>query len=174
MRIVCPSCQSAYDVPPAVVAARRTLRCARCNADFVAEAEAEVGADGPVDVAVAAPEPAKPSPPPQPPAGGPRPPAAFVSLAPPLEPLVPEVIVPQLIMPQAQPDMLSRLKQVAMTPVEPEPPDMTMAVGAGWVGSVLLLGLMAWGIISFRMPIMHAWPPSTRLYAALGYPIPLD
>jgi hypothetical protein len=69
--------------------------------------------------------------------------------------------------------MLSRLKQVALTPVPPEPRNMALAVGAGWVGSFLLLGLMAWGVVSFRAPIMHAWPPSTRLYAALGYPLPL-
>jgi hypothetical protein len=108
------------------------------------------------------------------PADTPRPPAGFVSIEPPLGTLVPEVIVPQMIMPQAQPDTLARLKQVAMTPVEPEPPDLALAVGAGWVGSVLLLGLMVWLVVWLRVPIMHAWPPSTRLYAALGYPLPLN
>lgn len=34
MRIVCPSCQSAYDVPASVIDAGRILRCARCAADF--------------------------------------------------------------------------------------------------------------------------------------------
>ena len=34
MRIVCPSCHAAYDVPDQVVARRRKLRCARCAADF--------------------------------------------------------------------------------------------------------------------------------------------
>ena len=34
MRIVCPSCHAAYDVPDQVVARRRKLRCARCGADF--------------------------------------------------------------------------------------------------------------------------------------------
>jgi predicted Zn finger-like uncharacterized protein len=169
MRIVCPSCQSAYDVPPAVVAARRTLRCARCSADFVAEAE--VGAEA----EVVAPQPARPpAAPPAPPAAPPRQPAAFVSLAPLIEEPVPEVIIPGMIMPAAQPDMLSRLKQVAMFPPEPEPPNMALAVGAGWVGSFLLLGLMAWAVVWFRVPIMHEWPPSTRLYAALGYSLPLN
>ncbi len=36
MRIVCPSCHAAYDVPDQVVARRRKLRCARCGADFTA------------------------------------------------------------------------------------------------------------------------------------------
>ncbi len=36
MRIVCPSCDAAYDVPTQVVAAGRTLRCVRCGAEFVA------------------------------------------------------------------------------------------------------------------------------------------
>ena len=34
MRVVCPSCQAAYEVPAAVLDAGRTLRCAECSADF--------------------------------------------------------------------------------------------------------------------------------------------
>jgi predicted Zn finger-like uncharacterized protein len=38
MRIVCPSCVAAYDVPEPVLVARRTLRCTRCGSEFVAAA----------------------------------------------------------------------------------------------------------------------------------------
>lgn len=67
--------------------------------------------------------------------------------------------------------------------VEPaEPPDPVEAVAApahppmaadagvrfGWAGSALLLALGAWSVIAWRQDVMHAWPPSGRLYAALG------
>ena len=34
MRIVCPSCSAAYDVPDSLVTAGRTVRCARCGGDW--------------------------------------------------------------------------------------------------------------------------------------------
>ena len=39
---------------------------------------------------------------------------------------------------------------------------------AAWVASLLALVLLAGAAIAFRTPIMHAWPPSTRLYDAMG------
>jgi predicted Zn finger-like uncharacterized protein len=38
----------------------------------------------------------------------------------------------------------------------------------GWAGSVLLLGLGAWSAVAWRSDVMRAWPPSGRLYSALG------
>ncbi len=56
MRTVCPSCQAAYDVPASVLAAGRTLRCARCGADFTTPAEVAPAETAPVaDAPVAAP-----------------------------------------------------------------------------------------------------------------------
>lgn len=46
------------------------------------------------------------------------------------------------------------------------PPDR-FAV-AGWVMTVLVLGLAAYAGYAFRAEIMAAWPPSQRLYALLG------
>lgn len=34
MRIVCPSCSAAYDVPDSLVTAGRVVRCARCGGDW--------------------------------------------------------------------------------------------------------------------------------------------
>ncbi len=42
MRTVCPSCEAAYDVPASVLAAGRTLRCARCGADFTPSGPAAI------------------------------------------------------------------------------------------------------------------------------------
>ncbi len=41
MRIVCPACRAAYEVPAPVVDAGRTLRCTRCEAQFSASAAQE-------------------------------------------------------------------------------------------------------------------------------------
>ncbi len=35
MKIVCPSCAATYEVPEAVVAAKRSVRCARCGNNWV-------------------------------------------------------------------------------------------------------------------------------------------
>ena len=34
MRIDCPNCAAAYEVPEAVLTARRVMRCARCGTEF--------------------------------------------------------------------------------------------------------------------------------------------
>ena len=39
---------------------------------------------------------------------------------------------------------------------------------AAWGASVVLLILLAAAAYAWRAPIMEAWPPSQRLYAALG------
>ncbi len=37
-----------------------------------------------------------------------------------------------------------------------------------WVGSFVLLAALAGVAVVWRAPIMQAWPPSGRLFAALG------
>ena len=37
-----------------------------------------------------------------------------------------------------------------------------------WVGSFVLLAALLWGAYSQRVAIMQGWPPSIRVYAALG------
>ena len=39
---------------------------------------------------------------------------------------------------------------------------------AGWAVSLALLAALGWGGVRWRDNVMHAWPPSERLYAALG------
>ncbi len=119
MRIVCPSCNAAYDVPDSVVAARRMLRCSRCNTDFAAHA-----ADGP-------------------PAPAPAPPAAELRIG-----EAERFAVPSDDGPAAGPARL---------------------VLAAWALSLVVIAVAAWAAIAWRAPIMRAWPPSTRVYAALGY-----
>ncbi len=41
---------------------------------------------------------------------------------------------------------------------------------AGWAASILLLAALLWAGVAWRGNIMRAWPPSERLYTALGLP----
>ena len=40
---------------------------------------------------------------------------------------------------------------------------------AAWALSIGVIGAAVWAAIAWRAPIMQAWPPCTRVYAALGY-----
>lgn len=115
MRLVCPHCTAAYDVPPALVVGRRAIRCARCGEEWAERGEAE-----------------KPEAPP---------PVRAVS-APVATPRVDPPIAP------------SRRS--------------TTAIRLAWVVSVLVLVLAGWGAVAWRTEAMHAWPPSQRVYSALG------
>lgn len=66
MRIACPTCSTAYDVPERLLAdSARRLRCSRCGAEFeLPAAPAPAAASAPPAVA---PEPAPPPPPMPPP-----------------------------------------------------------------------------------------------------------
>jgi predicted Zn finger-like uncharacterized protein len=50
MRIICPACETAYDVPDSALAPGRVLRCARCRAEWAPVAAAEVAEPGGEDV----------------------------------------------------------------------------------------------------------------------------
>ena len=50
----------------------------------------------------------------------------------------------------------------------PQPAQRPLPLLLAWAGSALLIILLVAAAIAWRAPIMHGWPPSTRLYAALG------
>jgi predicted Zn finger-like uncharacterized protein len=143
MRIVCPSCDATYDVPDAMLAGgARKVRCVRCGNEWM-----------PTGVTVA--------------------PLAFeeqhaatpAHRAPePLEPLA-----------RAEPRLhpLRPRHDLAREMAEPVPQE-TPAPGAG-AGTVVAWGislavLVALGVaaVQWRAEVMAAWPPSERLFAALG------
>jgi predicted Zn finger-like uncharacterized protein len=39
---------------------------------------------------------------------------------------------------------------------------------AAWAASVVALVLLGWGFVTWRGDLMRAWPPSMRLYDAIG------
>jgi hypothetical protein len=57
-------------------------------------------------------------------------------------------------------------------PMDPRPrANRNTTLHLAWVGSFVVIVLLGWAAYAGRTPIMHAWPPSIRLYAALGLPV---
>ena len=44
------------------------------------------------------------------------------------------------------------------------------ALIAGWAVSILVLATLVWAAVTWRGDVMRAWPPSERLYTAVGLP----
>ncbi len=156
MRIDCPACAAAYDVPASVVAAPRTLRCARCGTDFVA----------PPSPAPALPTPALPK------SALPAP-ALHASAAPGSEPPPAQAAVPQGVAnpPAMRAADTERLAHSDMAEAEAPPAGggRVAAVLAAWALSLALLAGGAWAGVARRDAVMRSFPASNRLYAALGY-----
>lgn len=148
MRIACPACAAAYEVPDRLLAgAPRMLRCARCGASFALprlESPAPAPAEPPPEPEVAA----------APPVESPPPAVAVTEPDPPPEVPAPDVAVPPE---HLAPEPLAR---------RDEPPPRAL-VGA-WAASIAAVVLGALSLLIFRATVMEAWPPSTRLFAALG------
>jgi predicted Zn finger-like uncharacterized protein len=55
-------------------------------------------------------------------------------------------------------------------PLPPKPVARSggVALRLAWVASLVVLGVLVWGGYAQRTAIMQAWPPSIRVYAALG------
>ena len=137
MRIVCPLCSSAYDVPEALLAPGRTVRCAKCADEWV-PLTAELPPRVPPE-----PEPEMEEPWPEPP---------------------PHRAEPMAAAP------LTAMERLASRPAPlPRP---SYGLGAAWVGSILVVALLGWGLVTWRAAIVQAWPASIRLYDALGLVTP--
>ncbi|MBV8613692.1 MAG: zinc-ribbon domain-containing protein [Acetobacteraceae bacterium] len=123
MRLVCPDCAAAYEVPPSKLGGRRRLRCARCGREWVAPGE---------------------------PAGATEAPGASFEDA-------PEAAEPRAAPPGTR------------AAVAPRPaPRGGLALRLCWAASLLVLAIAAWESVAWRSAVMRAWPPSQRLYVALG------
>lgn len=151
MRVTCPNCSAAYEVPEATIGAGRKLRCARCRHDWRVEPPTPPAAPAPTAAA-------PPMPPaPQPPAGPAQAPAEAPAASPdrppgrpPRPPRHPQPIDPPL----------PRLGDA--------PPQGRTALILAWAASGLfMLGFVA-ALLLFRAELAEAWPPMARLYRALG------
>jgi len=134
MRITCPSCHAAYEVPDGMLGAARKVRCARCAFEWLPEP--------PI---APPPPPSEPPPPLRVEARPERPPR--------LEPL------PPLPPPERMPASAMRQRS------RPPPVLASLAVLAI---SVVVLVSLGWAAYAWRAEVMHAWPPSQRLFEAFG------
>jgi predicted Zn finger-like uncharacterized protein len=130
MRITCPACDAAYDVPEALLTRPRLVRCARCAHDFRPPLDDDPIVEAAVESVSYADAPV--------PAAGP----------------VREDALPARPLP-ARPPVVSNAERAKIL--------------AAWAASFVAIAAFAWLGIVYRRPVIHAWPPSARLYAALGY-----
>jgi predicted Zn finger-like uncharacterized protein len=141
MRIACPSCAAAYDVPDSLVPAGRGVRCARCGSDWT-----------PVQATAPAPD---------------LPPPA--SEASPLPSSVPETAEARGVSAAAaEPEPAPRLSAMDRLAAHPAWPRSRLRLRLAWAASLLLLALAGWSGYAWRFQIIEVWPPSARMYAAFG------
>ncbi len=163
MRILCPSCQAAYEVPDKLLSSGpRKVRCAKCGGDWMAEAEPEpapVGGEAEPEMPRAAPR----APERLPPEG--LPPEDDEPDLPP-----PPPVVPQMQPVGGGPEAVVPRPEEKLVPEPSERPSRKLAVVAGlaWLASVAVLAGAGWAAVAFRAEVMAAWAPSRRLFALLG------
>ena len=139
MRIVCPSCAATYDVPDTRLASIRVVRCARCEEEW------------------------SPSGAPAPPAQADQPPAAQAG-----QPASPPAQALQALADPPASAPATSGPAAAKPRWRPEWRFARMALPAAWAASILLLICLAWASYAWRAGVMAGWPPSERVYGALG------
>ncbi len=141
MRIVCPNCRAAYEVPEPLLAGGKAVRCARCGTEW-------------------APMPAAAPPPASPPQPQPPPPSPESDNRLRAEPRLSAY----------RPRSVDSADDARLPPRDDEIEQVPRRRGAlvAWLVSLLILALLIWAAFAFRSQVMGAWPPSERLFAALG------
>ena len=162
MRVPCPSCQIEYDVPDAALTGRaRTVRCSNCMTKWKVPAlemyrKPETPDLEPVTAPQIADEP-EPDLDPSADRDDTPEPIADEAMAEPVE--AEPAPQPELGQP-ARPSVLTASKDAEPSPVMHEPPLMRI--------SLLLLLLIIVLVLAEHRAISNLWPPSARLFNALG------
>lgn len=165
MILTCPNCATRYQADAAKFQpVGRNVRCAKCShvwhqdapppkPDAIGEIVAESNS-----VPEPAPAPLPAAPPPV--------------VAPPPE-VIPPAPRPQAFVPNP---VIAREPEIARPapaskPVRARGPSAwprRIALGAGWLGLIVLVLLIGWSAMAFREQIAVVWPQSASVYAALG------
>ena len=151
MRIDCPSCAAGYDVPDSKLAGRKTVRCVRCGHQWAPDPVPAPADSPPAALPPAAPRPDSDRPPSDgPPSDGsasdwPGSDRGDGSRS-------------QIVADAGQP----RLAPLAT------PPRGRFGLRLAWAVSGLLVAMALAAAFVWRAEVARAWPPSLRVYAALG------
>ena len=155
MRIICPACAAAYEVPDRLIGTGRSLRCRSCGYAWRVEPDTP-----PPPPAEAAPPPAESEPAP---AALPPPPPPPPLPNPPPDPQ-PSATPPNLPGPRRAPQLID--------PPLPRPEELPrpggLALRLAWAASLLAVLGMVVALWLFRAEIVQAWPPAARLYLLFG------
>jgi predicted Zn finger-like uncharacterized protein len=149
MRIACPACDATYEVPDAMLrGGTRVVRCARCGNEWT-----------PVEISTA-PMPAEE------PEAAPPPPSKPPPAVPPPDLDLPGRLEPRLKPLRPRPE-LRAIEPLPSLPAEP-PRRGGAGAAAAWALSLLVLAGAAGAAVAWRTQVIAAWPPSERVFAALG------
>lgn len=147
MRIECPGCDAAYEVPEAQIRPGRSVRCVRCAVQW--------RPGGELAEAVMAPSPVELLP---------------DSLSVPDDAAVPDEHGRDGVVRLRRSGVPVPLATVD-GPVAPGANALVRKMATwrmGWMASLILLGGLLASATYWRMAIMQDWPPSIRLYTTLG------
>jgi predicted Zn finger-like uncharacterized protein len=143
MLIVCPRCAARYEVADALIGpAGKSVRCAKCSHVWLARREAASEDETPLS--------------------WPEPPRARASVE----------AIPPPPPPREDPGLAAfSAAQARPGPVavaEAAPGSLAAVAVIGWLATVAALGVGGWAAYAFRDAVIEAWPPSERVYLALG------
>lgn len=149
MRIVCPSCSAAYDVPDSLLVAGRPVRCVRCSGEWAPVTEPAPAIEAQI------PKPALPE------AESPAPLAAAVLAPAVLAPIEPAVTPPAPVVIAGQ----SAMERLAASPARPK---SSLPLLLAWGLTAVVIAAAVWLAYEWRGQIIAAWPPSARAYEVFG------
>ncbi len=164
---MCPACTASYDVPDALLGGGRSVRCVRCLREWQ-PGQPTVAPLPPVAMRAAWPDAAPPD------AAGPDAFDAPDAGRPRFD--APQDEAPALAdVPHAAPqdfDDRQAWRNVLLPPHEGPGRGLGVAgrdvAWVGWLASLVVLTALVWAAIAYRAEVQRAWPPSIRVYAAVG------
>jgi predicted Zn finger-like uncharacterized protein len=164
MRVACPSCAAAYEVPDVLLTADRIVRCARCGENWKPMAPAAGQRD---DRHAPAGSPAAYR---SAPAGaGGTDEVSFADDVPEdTREDTSEDAIGATALPSRGARPVSAMERLAALAPPSHRPDM--ALTAAWVASVVLLVVVFAAALVWRHEVAHVWPATGRLYAWVGLP----
>jgi len=146
MILTCPQCSTRYQTDAAKFQpSGRNVRCAKCGHVWHQDAPAPEPDVSDIIAVEAPPEPAA------------------------APPIVTQEAEAPLSRPQAfTPNPVMSRERVQTSFAEPSKLPMRLAVGAGWLGLIVIILLIGWSALRFREQIATVWPQSASLYSAVG------